>query len=321
MVIERISVFLGDCVLATDVFLTARPDVQEHFKNEPFCKSALCSGFKLQAPTDFRQTDPSNILITILPFTADGPLRAIHVLYCDVRTDEASCPQPPPHLKMRVGGEANYTQIGLSILSYILTHVGTYKSFAEFGRVLDWGCGAGRVTRHLAKCMDPANIYGCDIDPEAIHWAQENLAPSHFAVIPTHPPTAYESAFFDVVYGISVMTHLDEPTQFQWLAELRRITRPGAIVLLSVISEPMRDATMPAFLRSDFDREGFAAYVPGYEKEQGFREFSEEGYYKEAYHGIAYIQRTWGAFFTIEEHVKTTGQDLILLRRPVDCSL
>lgn len=313
--IERISVLVGEYVLSGEVFLTDRPDVQEAFKNEPFRDNALRSGFKFQAPIDFQPTDPKNVLLTILPFTAEGPLRAFHTLYCDILNEEARRPQPPVHLKMRIGGEANYTQIGVTILSYILTYVGAYKSLSEFGRVLDWGCGAGRVARHLTKCINPTDVYGCDIDPEAIRWAQENLAASNFEVIPIRPPTSYEAAFFDVVYGISVMTHLDEPTQLLWLAELRRITRPGAILLLSVISEPMRQANMPEYLRDEFERKGFAAYVPSYEKEQGFSEFSEEGYYKEAYHSIEYIQRVWGEFFTVEEHVKTTGQDLILLRR------
>ena len=318
--IQRISVLIGNRVLATDVPFTDRPDVQECFKDAPFrSDNTLRSGFKFQAPADFQPADPYNVLVTILPFTAEGPLRAVYILYCNVPYDEASRPQPPSHLKMRIGGEVNYTQTGLATLSLILTHVATFRSLAGFGRVLDWGCGAGRVARHLAKCIDPADVHGCDIDPEAIRWAQENLAPSRFTAIPTHPPTAYECAFFDVVYGISVMTHLDEPTQLQWLAELRRITRPGAILLLSVISGPMREASMPAHLRSEFDSKGFAAYVPDYE--QSFREFSEEGYYKEAYHSIDYIQRVWGKFFTIEEHAKcliSTGQDLILLRRTAD---
>jgi hypothetical protein len=75
---------------------------------------------------------------------------------------------------------------------------------------------------------------------------------------------------------------------------------------------------MPANLRPEFKRTGFAAYTPGYEKEHGFQEFSEAGYYKEAYHSIEYIERVWGRYFSVEEHVRSTAQDLILLRRKSD---
>lgn len=145
--------------------------------------------------------------------------------------------------------------------------------------------------------------------------------PSHdprFDAVPPNPPTKYESAFFDAVYGISVMTHLDEPTQFRWLEELRRITRPGAALLLSVLSETMRKARMPAQIQDEYDRKGFATFVPGYEKEHGFQEFSDQGYYKESFHSIEYIERVWSRYFSVEEYVKTYGQDMVLLRRRED---
>jgi SAM-dependent methyltransferase len=316
--IERVSIRLGDRVLAADLFLSERSDVQKIYRPYAVHDRTCWAGFDFRADTDCPPENTHDALLAIIPSGADGPIRTVYGLYCDISYDEAHCSQPPAHLKQRIGGAENYLQTGVSTLGLILTGLAPYRSPAELGRVLDWGCGSGRVARQLAKCMDPAKIYGCDIDPEAIRWTRENLAPSHFSAISPHPPTAYEDGFFDTVYGISVMTHLDEPTQFQWLAELRRITQPGAVLLLSVMSDPMREAWMPAHLRPEFQSKGFAAYTPGYEKEHGFQEFSEKGYYKESYHSIGYIERVWGRFFTVEEHIRTHGQDLILLRRGAD---
>jgi SAM-dependent methyltransferase len=316
--IERVSIRLGDRVLVSDLALSDRLDVKEALRNYPVHDQAHRSGYDIRADLDRLPENTHDALLTIYPFGAGGPMRTVYSPYCDLAYEGAHRPQPPVHLMQRIGGAENYIHAGVSTLGLILTNLGFLGNPAEFERVLDWGCGAGRVTRQLAKCMDPARVYGCDIDPEAIRWAQANLAPSHFATIPPHPPTHYESGFFDAVYGISVMTHLDEPTQLQWLAELRRITRPGAVLLLSVMSGPLREAWMPAALRPEFQRTGFAAYTPGYEKEQGFQEFSEAGYYKESYHSIEYIERVWGRYFSVEEHVRSTAQDLILLRRRSD---
>ena len=48
------------------------------------------------------------------------------------------------------------------------------------------------------------------------------------------PPLSFESAAFDIVYSVSVFTHLDERLQDMWLDELFRILRPGGILIISV---------------------------------------------------------------------------------------
>ena len=118
---------------------------------------------------------------------------------------------------------------------------------------------------------------------------------------------------FDVVYGISVMTHLAEETQFQWLKELRRITRPGAILALSVIGENLRATNMPIELAGQFEQAGFAAQIPSYSNL--LAQYSHEEYYQEAYHSLDYIAAHWSRYFEVLECVETKYQDIILLRR------
>ena len=56
-------------------------------------------------------------------------------------------------------------------------------------------------------------------------------------MIDSQPPTKFEDGAFDAILAISVFTHLDQDLQNAWLAELKRIARPGGIVLASVHSE------------------------------------------------------------------------------------
>ncbi len=99
--------------------------------------------------------------------------------------------------------------------------------------VLDWGCGHGRVIRHFAQQGQASEAWGVDIEPENVGWLRDNVAGVKASVVPLLPPTDLPSQHFDLVYGISVMTHLTRGVQEEWLAELKRITKPGGLVVLT----------------------------------------------------------------------------------------
>jgi 2-polyprenyl-3-methyl-5-hydroxy-6-metoxy-1,4-benzoquinol methylase len=193
-----------------------------------------------------------------------------------------------------------------------MTCVSKYKSVTAAHKILDWGCGCGRVIREMVKFVLPSRLTGCDIDTEAIAWAETHIPGPTFDRINPYPPTAYSTGAFDVIYGISVMTHLDEQTQLLWLEELSRIASAGGIVALSVIGENLRKRNMPPELARTFHETGFASFVPSYSSM--LEPFSHESYYRETYHSFAYIERTWGKFFDILECFETKHQDILILR-------
>lgn len=93
--------------------------------------------------------------------------------------------------------------------------------------VLDFGCGCGRTSREWRR-----PIHGTDIRPELVAWCAEHL-PGVYAVNDPEPPTRYSDFSFDVVYAVSVFTHLTVDRQRRWLAEYARIIRPGGLLLLT----------------------------------------------------------------------------------------
>jgi SAM-dependent methyltransferase len=102
------------------------------------------------------------------------------------------------------------------------------RSFARHGvaegsRVLDFGCGSGRVSRHLARQWD---LYGCDVDAAAIRWSNANL-PGTFVTNGSRPPLPFPDGHFQAVLSISVFTHLDWDAQRAWAAEMGRILGGG----------------------------------------------------------------------------------------------
>ena len=59
---------------------------------------------------------------------------------------------------------------------------------------------------------------------------------------PARPPLPYEDDRFDLVYSVSIFTHLDEQLQRPWIEELTRVVRPGGLVLVTVTGpEPVTE--------------------------------------------------------------------------------
>jgi SAM-dependent methyltransferase len=99
--------------------------------------------------------------------------------------------------------------------------------------VLDFGCGCGRVLAALLREFPGKQFFGTDVDGEAIDWCGRNFHNARFTVNQWQPPLPYENEFFELIYGISVFTHLAEEQQRAWLRELHRVLRPNGVLLLT----------------------------------------------------------------------------------------
>jgi 2-polyprenyl-3-methyl-5-hydroxy-6-metoxy-1,4-benzoquinol methylase len=271
------------------------------------------SGFDVTAPLPEGIEIDANTAVGITPYTPNGlRLDPFRTYFCAYQDELNNAPQPPAHLQERIGGSKDFINTAAQIATILMTYVGKHKPIFESGDILDWGCGCGRVITQLMKFVSPKRLYGCDIDSAAIEWNKQNLQGPSFTRVDPYPPTNYPDGSFDVIYGVSVMTHLDESTQMLWLRELKRIARPNAIVALSIVGEKLR-ANMPASLTNEFSEKGFAAFVPYYS--DLLSEFSHQKYYQEAYHSLDYITTNWGRHFDVVECVETKFQDLVILRK------
>ncbi len=102
-----------------------------------------------------------------------------------------------------------------------------------FNDILDFGCGCGRVLRFW-KNLTHTRVYGTDYNPSLIKWCENNLPFARVSVNGACSRTDYSDNFFDLVYAISVFTHLSMEMQSFWLDELIRITKPGGYIILTV---------------------------------------------------------------------------------------
>ncbi len=88
------------------------------------------------------------------------------------------------------------------------------RGLADFSQVLDWGCGCGRVALHF-RHLPSVQLTGADVDGDNIGWCQGNLSFGRFLTTPLHPPLPFESDSFDLIFGVSVFTHLREQVAFE----------------------------------------------------------------------------------------------------------
>ena len=107
----------------------------------------------------------------------------------------------------------------------------------DFGTILDFGCGCGRLFRHWRSLESP-RLYGTDYNPDMVDWCRKRLGHlGEFQVNQLTPPLGYAEDQFDFIYSISVFTHLPEDLQQKWMEELRRILAPGGYLLITVHGE------------------------------------------------------------------------------------
>lgn len=107
---------------------------------------------------------------------------------------------------------------------------------AGLTRILDFGCAEGRMLRVLAD--DPAReLWGVDVNAERIAWAQQHLVPPlRLATTTTAPHLPFPDDYFDLVFAISVFTHISELAD-AWFLEVLRVLRPGGHAYLTIHDE------------------------------------------------------------------------------------
>jgi SAM-dependent methyltransferase len=167
-------------------------------------------------------------------------------------------PLPPPLLRVKVAGTADRAVFvaqsaeAAQTIRQALAACG--DPIEAVGSLLDFGCGCGRVLRQWAS-LPATEVHGTDYNPKLIAWCRENLRFATFGLNGLAPPLAYEAERFDLVIAISVFTHLTADLESRWMAELRRVLRPGGRLLLSTRGtawvDHLTSAERETYLRGD----------------------------------------------------------------------
>jgi len=237
-------------------------------------------------------------------------------------------PIPPLDLRMRVSNIADETEFGSSgwhsaaDFRRALSGVGVH--IPNVSRILEWGCGCGRILSQLPVDPSRQELHGCDIDGEAIDWLQANYPQFRTVRNEGLPPLPYAAGYFDLILNHSVLTHLDEAYQDAWLAELGRILAPDGVLALTVHGPFAYRRWLGSLAADDPATEEFKRVSQEALETRGIW-FLADGawgdtfpdYYQSTFHAPWYIFEHWTRYFDILSYVprgSLAHQDMILLR-------
>lgn len=202
-----------------------------------------------------------------------------------------------------------YYNTGISTAEGIADIIKKHIGQPETIRVLEWGCGPGRSVRHLPDVLGAsAEVFGTDYNPETIAWCSKHIPNVRFALNGLMPPLPFEGEFFDLVYAISVFTHLSEEACRAWMEEVSRVLKTGGIAFFSTHGGGDEKFLLP-HEQKDYIEKGIA--VRG-SVEEGKKMFG-------AWHHPDYVKDVMLAKYEVLEHLTPgpagAGQDFWIARK------
>ncbi|RUX07640.1 MAG: class I SAM-dependent methyltransferase [Mesorhizobium sp.] len=198
---------------------------------------------------------------------------------------------------------------------------------------LDFGTGWGRFLRFAWKDVAESGLFGVDIDPDVIALTKSNGVPGELSTIEPLGKLNMPDGSIDAILAYSVFTHLPERVHLHWMAEFKRVARPGAIVALTV--EPRRFLEFVASLEGKVPESGWHAGLQRFSAEAkrhladfdagqlvylptGGGDHRAAEIYGDAICPIKYLKEKWAPEFTVRIHIDDASrfwQAAVVLQR------
>lgn len=199
-----------------------------------------------------------------------------------------------------------------AILSYLEANSVEIRSGT---RVLEFGVGCGRIARHMIP-RTHVNFTGSDVDSELIGWCDTNLTGLEalrgtnlkFLTNEYMPPVNLPDNGLDVIYSISVFTHMEVATQDAWMNELWRLLKPEGHLLISILERSTAELQSGVEVKKRIDKE----FHRGWLGSRG----NPDSYFS-AFHTLEYLDQRFGTrfeFISSASNAIRGNQTLVLLK-------
>lgn len=246
-------------------------------------------------------------------------------------------PVPPNSSMRKTSSRSIRHYYGSSIRSFLpiaACAIREHLALHENIKILDFGCGVGRGLLYFTRYYPHPKYYACDIDDTSIEFVRRAYPQVNAYSNQFYPPLKYADEFFDLVYSVSIFSHLSIEDHNPWLNELARVTKSGGYCFLTTEGKTALSALASVFKR-DTDTLTQELQERGYlYKEYDFlkksvqdqntlriasRLVGVEGSYGHTVISPQYVRSEWGTdkFHVIDilEGIIDSRQDLVILRR------
>ena len=134
------------------------------------------------------------------------------------------------------------------------------KLFSANSKILDAGCGCGRMARFFVDMLDESiggEYHGFDVSSKAITWCSQNISSIYnnfnFKHIdlknqyynPSGSITSvedvifdYKENYFDFIFATSLFTHMQKKETEKYLRDMHKVAKPGGKLLLTFFKYP-----------------------------------------------------------------------------------
>lgn len=133
-----------------------------------------------------------------------------------------------------------FFQTGVNEIDSIIKYIDSLDLNAKLSRkkVLDFGCGVGRLTQALAEHFD--EVYGVDISANFIDLAKKyNKYPDkcEYHLNKKNDLTIFGNDTFDLIYSNIVLQHMKPAYSKRYITEFLRVLAPGGLLIFQMPSE------------------------------------------------------------------------------------
>jgi ubiquinone/menaquinone biosynthesis C-methylase UbiE len=109
---------------------------------------------------------------------------------------------------------------------------GLLKEYLGGTKVLDFGCGVGRLSRILVDTVGASKVCGTDVVPWAIDEAQKQVPKGEFRPIEPNGRIPFSAEEFGGVLSWTVLQHVPPEEVDRAAIEIIRVMAPGACLFL-----------------------------------------------------------------------------------------
>lgn len=202
-----------------------------------------------------------------VPFWVGRALRQAYYFPGDLRDALLGHRDPmvPARRHAAFVGDGDFTRTGRRFLNHFIA----LGELQPDHRVLDVGCGIGRMAVPLTGFLRPEGEYwGFDPVPEGVAWCQQHITP-RFPNFQFYVSDVWSKSYnragkvqardylfphhagsFDFVFAISVFTHMVPADVENYLTNIARVLKPGGICLATYFL--LNDSTRKSGAARDF---------------------------------------------------------------------